>query len=438
MEDPKTEQQEEFYYSSNPTPLNEILGAAPGWLLRSGIGIVAFFVFLLIGGSMLFSYPDIIEAPVVVLAGNPPVNLVAVSNGKLERIFHQEGEYIQKGDLIAVVESPLFPDDVLWLRETLLTDSTQNPNKSTFSSGNLPRNINLGPLQNPYNDWLKALHDLQQFNELNYHQQKSAHLNTQLVERTQLQQQTQKQLETFSQIYQLSAQNYRRDSALVAQNFIAPVDFERTYSEFLSRRITLEDYQSQLINLDVQKNDIRSILLETQMDFTQRQSEYRMRVQSSFENLKSQLLLWEKNYAFVAPVNGELVFAGAWTQNQQINSGDQVFSVIPDENGDFIARGGIPLQGSGKVKTGDRVNIRLSNYPYQEYGVLQGEVLHVSAIPAGDHFPFQIRLNNQLKTTYNTNLGHHAMLDGVAQIITEDISLFNRMMNPLRSLRKNR
>jgi hypothetical protein len=161
-------------------------------------------------------------------------------------------------------------------------------------------------------------------------------------------------------------------------------------------------------------------------------------VQSSFENLKSQLLLWEKNYAFVAPVNGELVFAGAWTQNQQINCGDQVFSVIPEEKGEFIARGGIPLQGSGKVTTGDRVNIRLSNYPYQEYGVLQGEVLHVSAIPAGDHFPFQIRLNNQLKTTYNTNLGHHAMLDGVAQIITEDISLFNRMMNPLRSLRKNR
>jgi multidrug efflux pump subunit AcrA (membrane-fusion protein) len=438
MEQPKTKPEEDFYYSADPTPLNEILGAAPGWLLRSGIGIVAFFVFILIGGSMLFSYPDIIEAPVVVLADNPPVNLVAMSNGKLERIFRQEGDYIQKGDLIAVIESPLFPDDVLWLRQTLLKESTQNLDKNTFSSGNLPQNINLGPLQNPYNDWLKALHDLEQFNELNYHHQKLTHLNTQLAERAQLQQQTRKQLETFSQIYQLSAQNYRRDSALVAQNFIAPVDFERTYSDFLSRRITLEDYQSQLINLEVQKNDIRSTLLETQRDFTQRQSEYRMRVQSSFENLKSQVLLWEKNYAFVAPVSGELVFAGAWTQNQQINSGDQVFSVIPEENGEFIARGGIPLQGSGKVKTGDRVNIRLSNYPYQEYGVLQGEVRHVSAIPAGDHFPFQIRLNNQLKTSYNTDLGHHAMLEGVAQIITEDISLFNRMINPLRSLRRNR
>jgi multidrug efflux pump subunit AcrA (membrane-fusion protein) len=107
MEEPKTKPEEDFYYSADPTPLNEILGAAPGWLLRSGIGIVAFFVFVLLGGSMLFQYPDIIEAPVVVMADNPPVNLVAVNSGKMERIFRQEGEHIEKGELIAVIESPL-------------------------------------------------------------------------------------------------------------------------------------------------------------------------------------------------------------------------------------------------------------------------------------------------------------------------------------------
>ncbi|TVQ20301.1 MAG: HlyD family secretion protein, partial [Bacteroidetes bacterium] len=117
---------------------------------------------------------------------------------------------------------------------------------------------------------------------------------------------------------------------------------------------------------------------------------------------------------------------------------DLVFSVIPDDYGQFIARGSIPLHGSGKVKTGNRVNIRLSNYPYQEFGVLQGEIIHVAAIPSGEHFPVQIRLYNQLQTSYYTDLGHHVMLEGIAQIITEDISLFNRMINPLRSLRRNR
>ena len=173
------------------------------------------------------------------------------------------------------------------------------------------------------------------------------------------------------------------------------------------------------------------------MDYTQRQSEFRMRVQSTFENLKSQLLQWEKSYAFVAPVSGELVFASVWTPNQQVTAGDQVFSIIPADYGRSIARGGIPLHGSGKVKTGNRVNIRLSNYPYQEFGVLQGEVMHVAVMPAGEHYPVQISLNNQMVTSYAINLGHHAMLDGIAQIITEDISLFNRMMNPLRSLMRN-
>jgi multidrug efflux pump subunit AcrA (membrane-fusion protein) len=438
MEEPKTQQQEDFYYSTDPTPLNEILGAAPGWLLRSGIGIVAFFVFVLLGGSMLFQYPDIIEAPVVVMADNPPVNLVAVSSGKMERIFRQEGEHIEKGELIAVIESPHHIDNILWLRQTLLAEPVYLHGELSFSISNLPQNINLGQLQNAYNDWLKALHDKEQFEALNYHTQRINHLQTQLAERHQLETQIQSQLVTFRQIYQLSRQNYQRDSALVAQQFISPLDYERTHSEYLSRRITLEDYKSQLINLEVQKNDIRATLLETQMDYTQRQSEYRMRVQSTFENLKSQLLQWEKSYAFVAPVSGELVFSSVWNTNQQVNAGDQVFSVIPDDYGQFIARGGIPLHGSGKVKTGNRVNIRLSNYPYQEFGVIQGEVIHVAAIPAGEHYPVQVSLNNQLVTSYAINLGHHAMLDGIAQIITEDISLFDRMMNPLRSLRRNR
>ncbi len=438
MEEPKTQQQENFYYSADPTPLNEILGAAPGWLLRSGIGIVAFFVFLLLGGSMLFRYPDIIEAPVVVMADNPPVNLLAVNNGKIERIFRQEGEHIEKGELVAVIESPLHLDNILWLRQTLLAEPVPLHGELSFSISNLPQNINLGQLQNTYIDWLKALHDKEQFEALNYHAQRKNHLQTQLTKRHHLEQQIQRQMETFKHIYQLSLQNYKRDSALVSQQFISPLDYERTHSEYLSRLITLEDYQSQLINLEVQKNDIRSTLLETQMDYIQRHSEYRMRVQSSFENVKSQLLQWEKSYAFVAPVSGELVFSSVWNPNQQVNAGDQVFSIIPDDYGQFIARGGIPLHGSGKVKTGNRVNIQLSNYPYQEFGVLQGKVMHVAAIPAGDHLPVQVSLNNQLVTSYENNLGHHAMLDGVAQIITEDISLFNRMMNPLRSLRWNR
>ena len=104
----------------------------------------------------------------------------------------------------------------------------------------------------------------------------------------------------------------------------------------------------------------------------------------------------------------------------------------------FGLHGSRQFYGSGKVQTGNRVIIRLSNFPYQEFGVLQGEVMHVAVISSSDHYPVQVSLNNQLVTSYAINPGHHAMLDSIAQIITEDISLFNRIMNPLRSLRRNR
>jgi multidrug efflux pump subunit AcrA (membrane-fusion protein) len=434
MEDENKINQEEQYYAADQTPLNDILGVAPGWLLRSGISVVAILLMILLIGSMLFRYPDVIEAQVVVVADNPPLNLFAVTNGKLERLFKADGSSIQKGDIIAVSESPLYLDDVLSLRQILQSKITED---YLIPADFALQNLNLGALQNPYNDWLKASYDWQQFLQMHYHSQRIRHLNAQLSEREQMEEQIKRQHESYQQIYQLVERNYRRDSLLFDQQNIALLDFERTKSDFIARRINLEDYQSQLINLRVQKNDLQASLLETQMDFDQKKAELQMRLQSIYENLKSHLLQWERTYAFVAPISGQLVYASGWTENQHINSGNLVFSIIPEDYGQFLARGGIPLHGSGKVKTGNRVNIRLSNYPYQEYGVLQGEVCHISQVPSDALFPIQVSLKNQLNTSYHYNLGNHVVLEGAAQIITEDISLFNRMMNPLRSLKRN-
>ncbi len=38
----------------------------------------------------------------------------------------------------------------------------------------------------------------------------------------------------------------------------------------------------------------------------------------------------------------------------------------------------LPLQGSGKVHVGQRVHIRLNNYPDQEFGYVKGQVASIS------------------------------------------------------------
>ena len=440
MEEQQKENFDSIYYQEDHSALDEILGSTPNWLLRSGIGVVCVLLVILLIGSMYFHYPDVIQAGVVVVSDNPPVNLHAASGGKIEQILKQERDVIDKGEIVAYVESPLDFEHVQWLKQLLETfELSPHPdNLKTDVINEFPKNLSLGQLQNPYNEFVKAYHDLHQFKELSYHPQRLEHLSRQLEEQVLLKKQVQGQLLNYEEIYELAAQNYRRDSILFVQDVISPLEYEKAKSEYISRRISLEEYQGRLINIQIQKNELRSNILDTRLDYSQRLSEHQLRLQTAIENLKSQLLTWEKTYAFVAPLQGELIYAGVWKENQFVNVGDLVFSIIPEGSGGFIARGGIPLHGSGKVEVGDRVNIRLNNYPYQEYGVLQGHVAHISPTPAGEYFPVQITLENRLVTSYNYDLGHHVFLDGVAEIITDDVSLFNRMINPLRSLIKNR
>lgn len=440
MEEQQKESIDSIYYRDNHSNLDEILGSTPNWLLRSGIAVVSGLLMILLVGSMFFRYPDVIEAGVVVVSDNPPVNLHAVSGGKIEQILKQDRGIVNKDDIVAYIESPNDFKHMQVLKQLLETFGLppHSDNMTSEVIPEFPKNLSLGQLQNPYNELVKAYHDLKLFKELNYHPQRLEYLNQQLDEQKLFKTQINKQRSSYQEIYELAALNYRRDSILFLQNAITAIEYERTKADYISRRISLEDYQGNLINIQIRQNELNSNILDTRLDYSQKLSEQSVRLQTSVENLKSQLLIWEKTYAFAAPVQGELIYAGVWKENQFVNAGDLVFSIIPKGSGSFIARGGIPLRGSGKVEVGNRVNIRLNNYPYQEFGVLQGKVALISPSPAGEYFPIQITLGNHLVTSYNYDLGHHVFLDGIAEIITDDVSLFNRMINPLKSMIKNR
>ncbi len=70
-----------------------------------------------------------------------------------------------------------------------------------------------------------------------------------------------------------------------------------------------------------------------------------------------------------------------WNKNQVINNGDFVFTIIPKNHSAYICKLQAPALNSGKIKIGQDVNIKLRNYPDNEYGVLKGKVKDISLIP---------------------------------------------------------
>jgi HlyD family secretion protein len=162
-------------------------------------------------------------------------------------------------------------------------------------------------------------------------------------------------------------------------------------------------------------------------------------LRESFLNLKAQINLWENTYLLIAPVNGIVSFTKFWSANQSVVKDEPVVTIVPLETGRIVGRINIKMQRSGLVKTGQSVNIKLSGYPYLEYGMVRGIVRSKSLVPAGDAYVIEIELLEGLKTLYGRELDFTQNMQGTAEIITENVRLLQKIINPFRYMvSKNR
>ena len=87
---------------------------------------------------------------------------------------------------------------------------------------------------------------------------------------------------------------------------------------------------------------------------------------------------------------------------------------------------------------GQRVNIRFDNFPYVEYGFLNGKVKNISLMPNNENYIVEVTLPQDMKTNNNIPLKFSQEMKGSAEIITEDLRLIQRFFNPIKSLMKHR
>ena len=95
----------------------------------------------------------------------------------------------------------------------------------------------------------------------------------------------------------------------------------------------------------------------------------------------------------------------------------------------------VPSINSGKIKSGQKVLIKLDNYRYQEYGIVEGKVVNISLTPDDEgNYYVDIVLPKGLKTSYNKTLPFDKELKGNADIVTQDLRLIERFFYQIRKL----
>jgi HlyD family secretion protein len=196
------------------------------------------------------------------------------------------------------------------------------------------------------------------------------------------------------------------------------LDHSAKLIEIAEKRQLLQDYRITRVD---EKEKLISVLRE------------------SFLNLKAQINLWENTYLLISPIDGIVSFTKFWSANQSVIKDEPVVSIVPLSTGSYLGRIYLKMQRSGKVKTNQKVNIKLSGYPYLEYGIVRGIVKSKSLVPSGDAYVIEIELPDGLTTLYGKKLDFNQNMQGTAEIITEKIRLLQKIVNPFRYMvSKNR
>jgi len=416
--------------------VQEILGKMPSWIVRVGSGLVFLVVLILVIGSWFFSYPEIIESKLVLTTENPPAELISRVNGKIVELRVDDNQKIEAGDLLAVIENPANFTDMFILRDELRDYSLQLDGDKPVTLAHMDKNFRLGEVQEQFNAFLKAGADYNRFIDLQYHDKKMAALVQKRSNYRMYYNRQYKQRTILAQELDIVAKEFHRDSLLYTRGVISKSNYQKSEKDYLQKSYDFHGSRSTLSATQIEINEVDQSIIDLELDKENVRKELQDLILHAYDNLMAQIDIWEQNYLLKSPIAGSVSFNRFWSANQNVKEGEKVFTVLPADSTRIVARVDLGMKRSGKVKPGQRVNIKLNNYPYMEFGMLEGSIRSISEVPDGDNYSLDVELSNGLITNYGIELRFAQKIEGTAEIITEDQRLLQRIFNPLKALLK--
>ena len=410
--------------------VNDILTKTPSWMVRSGsfvmLGIVVLLVFL----SAIFKYPDVIKAPVVITATNMPAQLVSRKSGRIAQILVSNNSRVSKGEVIAIVENTADFDDYLQLSELL----GQKPGWTIA----YPALSGLGEMQEAYSRFAKSVQEYKSFVSLDYHGKMARTLRSELEIKEEQSGVSQHRVEIAQDQFQIAKLQYDREKELFEKGAISKQEMEKAQSTFLAAEQNLQNLKEELLRSRTDHLKVSQSLLTTESEKEGILDRLKRDCESGYSGLVSSVRSWEEQNLFISPEEGVVAFTSYWQENQNVVAGDVIFTVLPNQSKEIQGKVYLPLAGAGKVKEGQKVNVKLDSYPYMEYGTVPATIGSLSVIPSsrGKERAYVVLVDfpEGLVTTYSVELEFGEEMHGLAEIITEERSLLARILFPLKHL----
>ena len=413
--------------------VQDILTRVPHWMIRWGTVLIFVIIFMLFFVSWFIKYPDVVNTEIVITTNIPPEKIVSKSSGRIEALLVKNKSIVSKNSTLAIIENTANYKDVFLLKKIVDEYNINNPQKAFPFA--LLKNAQLGEIESAYAVFQKDYQaeqlnkDLQPFQVENRAQVSE---KVQIKERLEILQQ--QKVINESEL-QLQKNEIARFETLFNKGIISAQEMEAKKLGYLQAQKNYKGLLTSISQLKSSLIDNSKLSQNSQISGTKEEVTLGRNMAQSFYQLKKVIKDWELAYALKSSVSGVVTFLQVWTENQTINIGDNVFSIIPDTKNGFVGKVKAPALNSGKIKVGQRVNIRLANFPDREFGVLKGKIQNISLVPDKDgNLLLDVALPNGLQTSYNKQIVFQQEMKGSAEIVTEDLRLIERILYQFKSI----
>jgi len=411
--------------------VQEIMARTPHWLLRCGTSVVAGVIGVLVFLTWVIHYPDQISATMTITGVNPAVKVVARQNGHLDQLLVEENQIVEKGQILAIIESPSDPRRVFAVEDGLrsLMPFLSDPGK--FHSVGIRSETRLGRLQEGYSTFYSRY--LAYINLLgeDYAEKSIALLKKQLSFQQTRIENVQGQAEGARRVLELAREKYSRSEKLHARGSLSTSELEDQERALLATGKSQADTLKSLTAEEVTALELQKQIQAIQHERTEALNKATAELQESFKKVLSDIEIWETEHVLRAPIAGTVAFYDIWTDRQYVSKDSEVFVIAPDSSS-LVGRMEVKGNGVGKIESGQTVYIKFSDYAYNEFGMVTGKVRSVSIVSRKGAHLVMVDIDYPLVTNYNKEIPFSRAMQANASIITQDLRLLERIFYQIR------
>jgi multidrug resistance efflux pump len=413
--------------------VKDILSKVPHWMIRWGSLLFLGLLVLVFALSWFIKYPDIITAEAILTTETQPQKEYARISGMIDTIYVHDNQSVGENSVLAILENTANYADVYHLK-SILDTLEMDKDRVSFPFDGLPI-LFLGDIEPDFAQFENSYFQFTINKELQPFSNEALANEVSMAELRRRLQSLIAQRNLGSSEIEFKKKDLERNETLFQKGIISAQEYENKQLEYLTAQKNYQNLGIAISQLRESIGNAESTSKGTEFNKTREETRLLKNVLQAYNQLKKSVKEWELKYVLKSNIDGKVSFLNYWNNNQTVNSGDLVFTILPKTNSPYVAKLQTPSTNSGKIRPTQQVNLSLYDYPEYEFGVIRGTVSRISTTSNVEGtYVVDVSIPKELISSFGKPIEFKQEMKGEADIITEDLRLIERLFYQFREV----